>query len=168
MIIAGLIYIGKLYSLYQNKIKLSIPVALLCIVGLCIATVYKYNINVGGMTFGNPILFILISFASCYMVLTFAGYINKKSGYLACFFDYIGNSTLTIMALHYFSFKLVTFIQVVVYDYPINYLAYYPVIPYKISNWWIIYTIVGLFVPLLCSFLFDTVKVTVRKRNDYK
>jgi len=157
-IIAGLIYLGKLYSIYEGKIKLSIPIALLFFLGLCIATYFNYYINVGGMIFGNPIIFILITCAGCYVMLTVAYFINSKTIFIAKIFNYIGKNTLSIMALHYISLKFVSLIQIAIYDYPIRYLAYYPVIPYKTIYWWFPYTIVGIIVPIFLSFLYDKIK----------
>lgn len=156
-VIAGLIYLGKLYSIYEDKIKLSLPMALLCLSGLMIATYFKYNINVGAMIFGNKLIFLIISLAGCYMMLTISDYINKNSSKIAVYLDYIGGRTLSIMALHYLAFKLVSLIQIAIYEYPINYLAYYPVIPYKTSYWWVAYTIVGIIVPIVASVFYDKI-----------
>ena len=156
-VIAGLIYLGKLYKIYEEKIKLSLPLAFLCLIGLILATYFKYNINVGGMIFGNKFIFLIISIAGCYMMLTLSDYINLNFSKIAAILDYVGGRTLSIMALHYVSFKIVSFIQILIYDYPINYLAFYPVIPYKTSYWWVAYTIIGIIVPIAGSILYDNV-----------
>ena len=167
MVISGLIYIGKLYSICAGKIKLSPIFALLCFVALLIATVYNYQINIGGMVFGNPILFLLISCVGNYMLLTLAYYIDAKTSTFSKVLNYIGAYSFSIMVLHYVSFKLVVFIQLWICNYPSNYLAYYPVIPYNTNYWWVAYTIVGVAVPLFLASSADFIKqkVTVIFKN---
>jgi len=153
MIIAGLIYVGKLYWIYQSKIKLSRYVAGVCLLALLVATALKFQVNVGGMLFGNPFVFLLLSCAGCYLVLWISDFINTKTKYVRNVFDFIGNYTFTIMALQYLAFKLVALLQIWVCDYPIRYLAYYPVIPKNTHYWWIAYTVVGIAVPLFLGFV---------------
>jgi len=42
-------------------------------------------------------------------------------------------------------------LQIWIYDYPVKYLAYYPIIPENISYWWIVYTVAGVIFPLFLS-----------------
>lgn len=156
-IIAGLMYIGKLYHIYEHKINIKGVVALVCFIALIIATILKYDINIAGMRYGNPFLFILLSCAGFYMVLYVADYIVKYENRLIDLLYLIGENSLSIMALHYLAFKLISLFQIFIYDYPIKYLAYYPVIPYKTSYWWVAYTIVGIIVPLVVSLFYDRI-----------
>lgn len=153
MVIAGLIYIGKLYWIYQSKVKLTPFVAGVCLALLLVATALKFRVNVGGMIFGNPFIFLLLSCAGCYLVLWISVFINARTKYLRSLFDFIGRYTFTIMALQYLSFKLVALLQIWVCDYPIRYLAYYPVIPKNTHCWWVAYTVVGIAVPLFLGFV---------------
>ena len=163
-VISGLIYIGKLYSIFKNHIKLSSVIAAISFIGLCIATVLDYQINVGGMIFGNPVLFLVISFSGCYMLLTLAHFIDKKNNRLSDILDYIGKYTFTIMVLHYVIFKIGALIQIWVSSLPIKYLAYYPVIPIDTSYWWVLNTVIGIVVPLFLAFIFTRIK---NKVNGY-
>jgi fucose 4-O-acetylase-like acetyltransferase len=163
-VISGLIYIGKLYSIYKDKIKLSPIIATICFTGLCIATALNYQINVGGMVFGNPLLFLTISCSGCYMILTLAHFINNKFKRLSDILDFIGNYTFSIMVLHYVAFKIAVLIQIWVCNYPIMHLAYYPVIPINTSYWWVIYSIIGVGIPLLSSYTFTIIKNSIREQ----
>jgi len=164
LVISGLIYLGKLYSLFSHKIKLSSVIAFVCLAILFIFTALKYKINVGGMIFGNHILFIIISCSGCYMLLTWAQLIDKKDNRLSVILNYIGNNTFSIMALHYISFKPVSVIQIYIYNYPLHFLDYYPVIPMHTFYWWIPYTIAGIGIPLLLSRIFCAAKQTLQSR----
>jgi len=153
MINAGFIYLGKLYRLYQDKIKISPWMAIVCLVALLVGTAFKYRVNVGGMHFGNPFIFLTLSIAGCYLVLVVSNMINARTKYIKGLFDFIGQYTFTIMALQYLAFKLVALLQIWISDYPIRYLAYYPVIPKNTHYWWVAYTVVGVTVPLLLGYL---------------
>lgn len=61
---------------------------------------------------------------------------------------YIGKNSLPILVMHQISFKIVTYIQVSVYKEPAYMLASFPVL-YTDNGWWIIYSIVGVCVPLI-------------------
>lgn len=152
MVIAGLIYIGKLYQIYHSKVKLTPFAASVCLLLLLVATALKYRVNVGGMLFGNPFIFLLLSCAGCYLVLWLAHSINTKTNYVRNLFDFIGRYTFTIMALQYLAFKLVSLLQIWIYDYPIRYLGFSPVIPKNTHYWWVVYTVVGIAVPLFLGF----------------
>jgi len=167
-VISGLIYIGKLYSIYANKIKLSPIIAILCFIELLIATFFDYQINIGGMIFGNPVIFLIISCSGSYMILTTAHFINEYNGLLSKSLNYIGEYSFSIMALHYISFKLVSLLQIWIYNYPPKYLAYYPVIPKNTLYWWVIYTIVGVAVPLLLASLSSKIKHDIFVKSNLK
>lgn len=164
-VISGLIYIGKLYSIYRDKIKLSPVIASICFIGLCIATALNYQINIGGMIFGNQFIFLLISCSGCYMLLTLAHFIDKSNKYLSVLLDYIGKYTFTIMVLHYVSFKIAILIQIWICDYPLKYLAYYPVIPFNTMYWWLLYTVIGISIPLFVSYSLSNIKNWILKIN---
>jgi len=161
MVISGLIFLGKLYNIFSDRIKLSPVIALLCLVELIVFTAIDYRINIGGMKFGNPFLFLIISCSGCYMLLTLSRFIHSKWKGVTIVLDYIGRNTLTIMALHYISFKLVMLLQIWIYDYPVKYLAYYPIVPENISHWWIVYTIAGVGIPILLSGIYHVFQTKV-------
>jgi fucose 4-O-acetylase-like acetyltransferase len=163
MVIAGLMYIGTLYRLFQAKIRLSPWGALACFMVLLVATTFKYEVNVGGMLFGNPFLFLAFACAGCYLTLWLSHYIQTKTTHLRALFDFVGQYTFSIMALQYLAFKLVALVQIWVYDYPIRYLAYYPVIPKNTPIWWVAYTLVGLAVPLFLGYAVKFLTLRIKK-----
>jgi fucose 4-O-acetylase-like acetyltransferase len=157
-VISGIIYLGKLYSLNESGIKVHPAGGLLSLIILIVATVLKYDVNVGGMKFGNPLFFMIVSCAGFYFTLSIADLIARKPNLFSRALNIIGENTLTIMALHYLAFKFVNLLQIAIYNYPVKYLAYYPVIPFKTAYWWVAYTIVGIIVPLLLAIIYDKTK----------
>lgn len=64
-------------------------------------------------------------------------------------FDFIGNNTLYIFIWHIFAFKLVSMIKVGVYRLPWLMVGGHPVVHSEQGQWfWILYTIVGVALPL--------------------
>ncbi len=72
----------------------------------------------------------------------------------------IGQRTLWIMALHFLSFKLVSFIFIVINGLPITCLVDFPVLSIcsKDPYMWVIYTITGISLPVFCEIIFGVMK----------
>ena len=162
MVIAGLIYLGKLYAIFQHKIRISYIVGILCFVGLVVATAFKYYINIASMIFGNHLLFILISIAGCYMILVLTSYIIRNHNRLSNVLTFIGEYSFSIMVLHYFVFKIPMLIQIAISGYPIKYLGYYPIIPYNTAYYWVLYTFFGVSISLLLGYTYNKVVSRVK------
>lgn len=60
----------------------------------------------------------------------------------------IGRQSLYIMLFHFVSFKIVTLLQVVYYEYPPYYLAAFPVL-HTDGPWRILYILIGCFAPII-------------------
>lgn len=162
LVITGLIYLGKLYAIFEKRIPLRPLPAAGCLLVLLIATAAGYRINIGGCLLGNPFLFLGITCAGCYMVLVAARGLGRVDGFPLRAADYTGRHSLAVMLWHIPAFKLVTALQVGIYGYPIRYLAYPLAIPERIVQWWIPYTLVGLLLPLGGCLLYDRIRQFAR------
>ena len=78
---------------------------------------------------------------------------------------YIGNHTLDILALHFLSFRLVSYMIVLLFGFDVVHVAEHPVIkevalPH--AYWWILYCLVGILIPLFLnavwSFIMNKIK----------
>lgn len=165
MVIAALIYLGKLYAIFQHKIKISYFLGVLCFLGLAVGASFKYYVNIGGMIFGNHFMFLLFSIAGCYMMLVLTSYVINNHKKLSRALTIIGEYSFSIMVLHYFVFKIPMLIQIAISDYPIEYLGFYPIIPYNTAYYWILYTFFGVSISLLLGYAYDKAisKVIVRQ-----
>lgn len=77
--------------------------------------------------------------------------------------DYIGRHTLIILTWHYLCFVLVSYFLVIVYGQSVDRVAQRPVIlEYANQGWFIIYTIVGVGLPLLVNY--GVTKLSLVKR----
>lgn len=63
---------------------------------------------------------------------------------------FVGNNTLNILIWHFLCFKLVSFLIIHLYNLPIESLAEFPVLKeYASQGWWLVYTLLGVTMPLL-------------------
>lgn len=67
---------------------------------------------------------------------------------------YIGNHTFAILVLHFLCFKVVNLLLIYIYRLPMERLAELPIMN-GYSKFWILYTIAGVGLPLLCTFVYD-------------
>lgn len=72
--------------------------------------------------------------------------------------EYVGSHTLSIMALHLLSYKLISLLIICLYNLPLDELEAFPVLEdYNRSTWVLVYTFSGLFVPLLCQWFYSKI-----------
>lgn len=71
---------------------------------------------------------------------------------------YIGNHTMIILALHFLSFKSVSFIKIICYSLPINRLAEFPVIEFRNKYFWILYSISGVLLPIMIRLILQVIQ----------
>ena len=69
----------------------------------------------------------------------------------------VGRHTVCIIGLHFLAFKIITYLQICIYDLPIEKLSTFP---YLIAEpfWWEAYTVIGVGAPLLIDLGYKRVK----------
>ena len=100
---------------------------------------------------------MLVSFAAIYFCQLLRG---KALSALS----YIGKFAMPILLLQFFAFRTVDLLKIAVYDLPISRLADFPVIADNNEYFWILYTIVGLALPILAANLYDRAKCGIKQR----
>lgn len=118
----------------------------------------------GGASMGcgyNKVIPFTLSAISGTLLTIYVSKLNEKSFYIIrCSLYYIGNHTLEILALHFLSFRLVSYLFTLVYGIDYVHIAEHPVIicvnlPH--SYWWLIYCIAGIVIPLLLGRLWKII-----------
>lgn len=149
-------YIGHLYAKYIKVINLNIcffyiNLAILLFVNISLSN----KINLSSNFYYNPILLMLLTMSGFIMLLSLSNFINKY-----CIKKIneqiikLGQNTMPILCLHLLAFKLVTLIQVIIFKLPDYRLASY--FTYRTDScWWIVYLIVGLYVPIFAKKVFN-------------
>lgn len=119
------------------------------IIFLVLLVLYAYvlgvEIDISACRIENPSVFYSAALFGIGFCLCLSYYINKTN-YLKKIIAYAGENSYHIMALHFLSFKIISYIYVVVYEKPISVLAEFP---YITGDWWVPYTIAGVFIPLI-------------------
>ncbi len=131
---------------------------------------HRGNIAIDGNVIENPVFFLVMSMAGWNLVYLIAYALECCQFVGNRFLTYISEHSVWIIALHFLSFKLVSLFEIYFYGYEPYYLAAFPVLS-GAGLWWLLYTIVGLVIPLGAEFIchkvcnFATVKSTLTDRK---
>ncbi|MBR4559711.1 MAG: acyltransferase family protein [Fibrobacter sp.] len=118
------------------------------------------SIDVGRAELTSPVFFVAASLCGWLFLYAIACYvqINKV---VSSFFEYVGQCTIPILGLHFLMFKLVTLLQIKVYDESINFMKSFPTL-HTHSIWWLAYFFAGIFFPLCVHFLYKKLMLYVK------
>lgn len=111
------------------------------------------DIDMRYTTINNIIPYYLISLIGIIMI--FCASIKLDKSLNIKFLYYIGNHTMPILALNLLTLKIGNLIKIWIYDMPIKELSSYTVIYDNNTFFWLIYTIIGVAVPLLIHFEYN-------------
>ena len=153
-------YVGYLYNRYEEKISMNIYIASTSLIILII------NSNIGEVSMGynsyTSLSFFIVSFISgIYLTIYISKSIVKLNANLKLL-KYIGENTLIIVGIHFIAFKLISIIKINIYSLPDYMLASFPVINTG-GYWWILYSIIGIFIPILVAYLWDNIGMILKK-----
>ncbi|MBE6049624.1 MAG: hypothetical protein E7214_02920 [Clostridium sp.] len=155
-------YLGYLYKVFKEKIKLNFYVFIISVLSIiALAPVNKVDMVINKYT--NPLLLILSSLLGIYMILYLSKLIEDTS--LNKKISYIGRNTMVIMTLHFLAFKTVNLIEVVVYGEEYELIGSFPVLN-STGVWWIVYGVVGVFLPLIGKWFLLKLRKDVIKNKE--
>lgn len=90
-----------------------------------------------------------------------------KGNAITSYLKFLGSHTFDVLMMHIMSFKLVTFLIIVVYDLNFSDIASFPTLhEYTERGWFLLYLIVGVNLPLLIRFLFDKSLSSLRNEKN--
>lgn len=118
----------------------------------------KISININ--EYSNPVFLIIASLAGWNLVYVLSEKIEPLK--LGQWLNEVGKHSLIIMILHFLSFKLVTLIQLAIYNEPIDYLAAFPYL-HSESGWWLVYTVAGVMIPLVVYYGYLKLAIVIKK-----
>ncbi|MBO7577381.1 MAG: acyltransferase family protein [Prevotella sp.] len=100
--------------------------------------------------------YVICALSGIIVTFSISDHIQKHDGCPIRILIYCGNHTLDILTWHFLAFKLVSLLIVMVFGLQFARLAELPVIHgFSIIGWWILYTIVGISIPLLVRYLYE-------------
>lgn len=155
-------FISLGYILKEYESKLSKWWTVLLSVSAIAFEVYMWGTSTMNVTMVSLIPYLLSGCAGTFLILKLSEWLSNLFGNRLRLLEYIGNHSLSIMALHFLSFKIVSLLIIWLYQLPVTSLAEFPVIEdYNWSLWVFVYTIIGVVLPLTCYLLFDKIRVAM-------
>lgn len=103
-------------------------------------------------------IYFVVSLIGCFGLLNLVSVIRWK--FLVDVFDYIGGKTLYVLVFHFLSFKVVTLFLIWSNGLPIENLSAFPVL--KIGGYWVLYSVVGVVLPLIIWEIVEKIKKHVK------
>ena len=158
-----LYYLGILVrNVKFDKIAYKLGIMGISIAGLLVCLNYG-NISLGSNSYPNPVFLLVASLLGWGLMYEIAYFITKIK-YVNKAISCLGKYSLNIMILHFLAFKIVSYIQVFMYEKPKYLVASFPVL-YNHGAWWVIYTIVGVCIPVLFTFLWSELWKKIKARS---
>lgn len=155
-------YLGDVYKKNEEKVSINIWIA----IGSCILLLNNSNygrVDLVMNQYVSPSFFMLNAIMGIYIMI----FLSKKITQLNIgvkYLTYIGKNTYSIMALHFLAFKIVTWVKIIIYKEDIFCLASFPT--YNSKNiWWVIYTLIGIAVPLSISWILSWIVTKFKNLN---
>lgn len=156
-------HFGVLYKKFENRIPIKLYFALFSALSLIILNQYG-SIDVGLNIYTNPLYFLFASLTGIYLII----YISKTlvKFYECKFLNFLGKNTLVILALQFLCFKFVNLIIICTYSYPIQMMSSFPTINLDSSYWWLLYSLVGLVMPIIIYKIYESIfKQKIKRLN---
>lgn len=151
------IYLGYLYRKYEKNLKYNIVIFITFMIILFILTYKNMKVEMDINTYSNVLIFMVGALMGIYCAFYISKLISIKCNYIKKFTIYAGQNTIIIMALHMLSFKVVNLLQVIIYKKSYDLISSWPIL-YSNRGWWILYTIIGVLIPLVISYLWYFIK----------
>lgn len=158
-------YSGIAFRKYEYRIPNTTFITCLTFLTTFIGSYYFIGeIDMRYTTENNLILYYLLSLSGVIMTFNVSKWLNNIS--FNTYLYYIGSHTMPILALNLLALKVGNLIKIWMYDMPINTLSSYTVI-YEYNNYfWVLYTIIGVAIPLICYSLHNNITQKMKIINN--
>jgi fucose 4-O-acetylase-like acetyltransferase len=128
---------------------------------------FKAGISMG-CGYNKVLPFTLSAISGTLFIIYLSKQLEENTSLAKRVLYYIGNHTLDILALHFLSFRFISYLFTIVYSLDVVLVAEHPVIK-DISQspnyWWIIYSFAGILVPLLMNRVWQMIVNKIQKGN---
>lgn len=113
-------------------------------------------------SYENPLFFLIVSVSGWFFIYELSYFLGKTE-IIKRLFVAFGQNTLAIVILHFLCFKIVSYIGCCINGVPLYLVATFPVL-YTDGQWWILYSLAGLFIPLFVSLLYKSIKNKAKEK----
>lgn len=149
-------YSGIVFRKNEHKIPETFWLTVIAFLATIIGSHYFIGeIDMRYTTKYNLIPYYFLSIIGIIMTFNVSKWINNIS--FNKYLYYIGNHTMPILALNLLALKIVNLLKIWTYDMPINTLSSYTIIYEHNHFFWIVYTIIGVLIPLLCNSIYTII-----------
>lgn len=144
-------HIGRKLKTYEQSLEHENPIF---VCSLMLTMMFLFiRLGVGRVNYARGDIksggyLFLYSMMGWFFLYAVSQMLSERESLLQDIILYIGKHSMPILLMHQISFKIVTLIQIILYKKPGYMLGSFPVL-YKDYGWWIIYSVVGVCVPLL-------------------
>lgn len=154
-------YSGLLIRKYEHRIPNTTFLTCIAFLVTFIGSYYFVGeIDMRYTTENNLILYYLLSLSGVIMTFNVSKWLNNIS--FNTYLYYIGSHTMPILALNLLALKVGNLLKIWLYGMPIDYLSSYTIIYEHNNSFWILYTIIGVAIPLICNSLYNNI---IKKRK---
>lgn len=152
--------IGVLYRSFEDRIKMNVYLAVLFFVLLFIGAYF----HLAGMNLSPKLIDVLTlpvtGTVGFLLVRYISSIIDSYPGKVRNFLIYAGNMTVYVYVFHIISFKVVSAIKILWYGLPWGQIGCHMVIHEHHGDYfWILYTIVGVGLPLMWIYCYNNLKI---------
>lgn len=152
---------GFIYKKYEDKINYK-KIYFICSFIILFFCSFFNTVDISKLEIANKFLLMISGFAGVYFIL----FISEKCKFLKNkFMLYCGQNTIYILALHCFVFKIVMYIEILIYDESKDYLGLFPVYQ-KNQFWGIIICFCGVIFPVILKRIIDFIRERVICRRN--
>jgi fucose 4-O-acetylase-like acetyltransferase len=149
------------YYYWQLARKINMFALVVCFMALLILNILYSDGITMNCTYNHIIPYIITGGAGSILIMKLAVFIEARYSLIKKILYYVGNHTLIILALHFLSFKLVSYAITIIYSMDCAHVAEHPVIESEEDSsllWWIFYSVVGVVFPLIIMKLLELLK----------
>jgi fucose 4-O-acetylase-like acetyltransferase len=158
-------YTAKKYSLSTKKRSTAAHILiLLSACGILLVGSGRGSVALSANSYRNPFFFLVMSFAGWQFLYELADGICRVPR-IRQILLVIGQNTLAVVAFHFLSFKIVSYLWVVLHHQPFYRIAAFPV-PHTGGAWWLVYTVIGVGVPVFLNLLWQKAKSHVKNERE--
>ena len=157
------------YNNDNQKLKSYLLVAI-CLISMVtlincntVCSLLRWNSNVNNYDYWA--MYIISSLSGFICVFTVSVFLEKCEGVILkkiiSLIMYAGKYSLYILTFHFIAFKAVTLIQIMIYQQPFYRLASFPCFITS-KGWWLLYTFVGIIIPVWIGFIVQKSKNVIK------
>lgn len=150
----GRIFVYYEKYLYKNRLQTAVVCLLIVFLGSLL-----FPSSLSGLRGWIVLPYVFVACCGTIMTYAISNYPPHSAHYVRRLLIFAGDNSIAILTWHFLCFKIVSYIIILLYDLPIENLAQFPRISeYSEKGWWILYSFVGVCVPLGWQYLLKSLR----------